>query len=234
MNHLSRRAFVEMATASVVGLGGVATANGAQLVYKPVDWKIADFERLVKANARVKQIFDIVQIREGKFLNNIKNSLNGLHFGFGIPENQIKVIAALHGPANLLNFDDYAWQKYRIGEWLDVKDPETGQPAVRNPFVRSKVSQEAKRNDDPNDENSMLQDSSIQTLQSRDVQFLCCHTATEEQSRVLIRERGLEAQPEEVVKDLLAHALPGVLVVASMVAAVALLQSDGHFSYITV
>jgi hypothetical protein len=72
------------------------------------------------------------------------------------------------------------------------------------------------------------------TLQSRNVQFLCCHTATEEQSRVLIRERRLETQPEEVVQELLAHALPGVLVAASMAVAIALLQSDDHFSYITV
>jgi hypothetical protein len=33
---------------------------------------------------------------------------------------------------------------------------------------------------------------------------------------------------------MLAHALPGVLVVASMVAAVALLQAEGHYTYVTV
>jgi hypothetical protein len=34
--------------------------------------------------------------------------------------------------------------------------------------------------------------------------------------------------------ETLAHMLPDVLVVASMVAAIALLQTDGHYSYITV
>jgi hypothetical protein len=37
-----------------------------------------------------------------------------------------------------------------------------------------------------------------------------------------------------IVKEMLAHALPGVLIVASMVAAIALLQTDGDYSYITV
>jgi len=37
-----------------------------------------------------------------------------------------------------------------------------------------------------------------------------------------------------VVKDLQAHTVPNVLIVPSMVATVALLQIDGHYSYITV
>jgi hypothetical protein len=74
----------------------------------------------------------------------------------------------------------------------------------------------------------------MQALQVRGVQFLCCHTVTEEQSRALIKQYALSQQPEEIVKDLLGHTVPGVLVVASMVSAIALLQSDGHYSYITV
>jgi hypothetical protein len=44
----------------------------------------------------------------------------------------------------------------------------------------------------------------------------------------------LTQQPEEIVKEMLAHKLPEELVVASMVAAIALLQTEGHYSYITV
>jgi hypothetical protein len=31
------------------------------------------------------------------------------HFGFGIPADQIQVVAALHGLSNLLNFEAAAW-----------------------------------------------------------------------------------------------------------------------------
>ena len=235
MTNLTRRLFLGQATASLAALGTMASRANPQLVYKRSDWKIAEFDRLVKDPSRVKQVFDENQIGGGKFLNNIKNSLNGLHFGFDIPSDQIKVVAAMHGPANALNFNDYVWQKYHIGEWLKVQDPKTGQPAVRNPFFVSNAAPEMHyATQDPNDENSLFQDTSIQALQLRGVQFLCCHTATEEQSRALIRQFALSQQPEEVVKDLLEHTVPGVLVVASMVSAIALLQSEGHYSYITV
>ena len=116
-----------------------------------------------------------------------------------------------------------------------MQDPKTGQPAVRNPFFTSRAAPEMHyATQDPDDENSLFQDTSIQALQLRGVQFLCCHTATEEQSRALIKQFALSQQPEEVVKDLLGHTAPGVLVVASMVSAIALVQSEGHYSYITV
>lgn len=234
MHKMSRRSFVGQAVVGAAALGAVAPRTDAQLVYKPSDWKLADFNRLIKDPARVKQVFDETQIGDGRFLNNIKNSLNGLHFSFDIPLNQIKIIAALHGPANLLNFDDYVWQKYRVGEWLKVNDPKTGQPAVRNIFYPAKTTSAHPTTEDPSDESSSYQDASIQTLQTRGVQFLCCHTATEEQARTLIKLYSLAQQPEEVVKDLLAHTQPGVLVVAAMVSAIALLQSEGRCTYVTV
>ena len=98
----------------------------------------------------------------------------------------------------------------------------------------SKSAQPRNASEDPNDEASSYQDASIQTLQARGVQFLCCHTATEEQSRVLIKLLSLTQQPEEIVKDLLAHLHPGILVVPAMVSAIALLQGEGHFTYVTV
>jgi hypothetical protein len=56
----------------------------------------------------------------------------------------------------------------------------------------------------------------------------------EEKVRARIAHSNLTHPPEEIAKEMLAHTVPGVLVVASMVAAIALLQTDGHYSYITV
>jgi len=235
MKPLTRRSLVGHAAIGLATFGAMTKPASAQLVYRSADWNIAEFERLVKYPARVKQVFDEIQIGGGRFLNNIKNSLNGLQFGFNIPANQIKIVSAMHGPANMLNFDDYVWKKYRIGEWLKIDDPLTVQPAVRNPFLVSKAGPDMHPgSQDPSDENSSFQDTSIQALQARGVQFLSCHTATEEQARVLIKQYNLAQQQEEIVKDLLAHTVPGVLVVAGMDAAIALLQSEGHYSYVTI
>lgn len=238
MVNITRRSFLSAAPAGLATLGTLARpayAADAQLVWKASDWKIAAFRELTEAQAQVKQLYDITQIGEGRFLNNIKNSLNGLRFGFGIPEKQVKIVAALHGPANLLNYDDYVWNKYQVGAWLNVTDPLSGKPAVENIFYRSDKSAASRESglQDPDNPNSLYQDTRIKTLQFRCVQFLACHTATEEQAQVLVRRNNLSQSPEQIVDDMLAHTVPEVLVVASMVAAIALLQAQGRYTYIT-
>lgn len=223
---------------SLIGIASTAAVNSnaeAQLVYRPTDWNMSAFHALLKKPARIKQVYDVIPIGDGRFLNNIKNSLNGLHFGFGIPADAIQVVAALHGPSNLVNYDDYVWQKYKVGEFLKVEDPKTGAPAVRNIFYPSAAGTNLQySSNDPNDDGSVYQDKSVQGLQSRGVRFLSCHTATEEQARGLVKRLNLSESPEQVVRDLQAHTVPGVLIVASMVAAVALLQTEGQYTYITV
>lgn len=235
MNPLTRRLFVAQAAAGFAALHALGRATPSeqpQLVWKSSQWKIKDFRKLIEDRARIKQVYDVTQINQGKFLNNVKNSLNGLCFGFDIPEQQIKIAVALHGPANMINYDDAIWAKYQVGEWLNVTDPATGKPAARNLYYPAKAQPGSAQ--DPDDPNSVDQDSSVQTLQTRGVQFLSCHTALEEQAHALIRRNKLTESPEVIVQDMLAHALPGVLVVASMVAAVALLQAEGHYTYVTV
>jgi intracellular sulfur oxidation DsrE/DsrF family protein len=146
----------------------------------------------------------------------------------------VQIIAALHGAANMINYDDSMWAKYHVGEWLAVNDPETGRPAVRNIFYPSKVTKATEAKEGPSDDKSSFQDKSVQGLQRRGVKFLTCHTATEEQAKVIVNRLKLTEEPEAVVKDLQAHTVPNVLIVPSMVACVALLQIDGHYSYITV
>lgn len=234
MSNFSRRQFVE-AAAAAAGLAAAtssAPALHAQLVDRSSDWKLSEFQHLVNTPARIKQVYDIIPIGEGKFLNNIKNSLNGLHFGFGYPAHQIQVVAALHGPSNLINYDDYVWEKYRIGEWLNVEDPATGKPATRNIFYSGQMPHFTST--DVESEDSLYQSTKVQVLQSRGVRFLSCHTASEEQARALVKRQHLSTTPDEIVKDWQTHTIPGVLIVASMVAAIAVLQCEGHYSYITV
>ena len=237
MENVTRRSFVSTAAAGIAMLGlftGASDPAEAQLVWKTSDWRLAEFDKLVHHPARIKQVWDVVNIGEGKFLSNIKNALNGLHYGYGVPTEQIKIAAALHGPTNMLNYDDYVWEKYGIGEWLGVTDPETQKAAVRNIFYKSKNGiQKESTAKDPNDPGSIFQDTSIEALQSRGVQFMSCHTATEEQAHALVKRNKLSQAPEEIVKDMLAHTQPNVLVNASMVSAIALMQAEGRYTYIT-
>lgn len=226
---ISRKRFLAL------GAAGAATALASpasgELVQTLKEWRSKPFESVVARPGHYRQVYDITIINKGVFLNNIKNSLNGFRFGFGIQPEEINIVAALHGNANLLNFDDTMWKKYKLGEYAAVTDPGTRAPAERNIFYASSANS-ADRN--PDSERSIYQDHSIQGLMNRHVNFLLCHTATEEQSRKLKKRFGISTPPEDIVRDLLAHTIPGSIVVPSMVATVAVLQLQHHFSYITV
>src|SRR5271169_1352816 len=93
MTKFTRRSLVGHAALGLAALGAMTAPTEAQLVYKPTDWNLADFDRLLKKRARVKQVFDETQIGGGRFLNNIKNSINGLQFSFNIAADQILIVS---------------------------------------------------------------------------------------------------------------------------------------------
>ena len=211
------------------------SANTTDLLYKPGDWQMASFQQLLHQPYEVKQLFDAAAIEDGNALGHMVNALNGLQFGFGIPPEQIKLVGAFRGQSTVLNYDDAMWEKYRIGEAAKINDPETGKPATRNIYAASAAGNPPKyASTDPNQNGSAFQDASIQALQARGVQFLACHIAMYRRATAIVREMKLQQTPEEVVADFTAHLLPGVLIVPSMVAAIPILQSKGHFTYLRV
>jgi intracellular sulfur oxidation DsrE/DsrF family protein len=225
----NRRSFLTTGAAALGTLAALPPTAEAQLVFQQTDWKAAEFSALVKHTGRAKQVFDVKAIADGKFLQGMKNSLNGFQFGFGIAPTSIKLVAGLHGPANLLNFSDAMWEKYPLGQFAQLNDPKTGKPATRNLYLHKT----ANTSTDLNDRNSIHQDWTIEALQQRGMQMLSCHNATEEIVRAMAAQASLKTEPEEIVHDLQANTVPGVLIVPAMVSAISLLQSEGHFTYIS-
>ncbi|MFP5276732.1 MAG: hypothetical protein ACLGPM_06435 [Acidobacteriota bacterium] len=236
MKPLSRRSFVGHAAAGVAALAAPALAAGeGSLLFKPGDWHMASFQHLLHQDYEAKQIFDATAIDGGNALGHMVNALNGLQFGFGIPASSIKLVGAFRGQASMLNFDDYLWEKYRIGERAKVNDPKTGKPATRNLYAASDAGNPPKyASSDPENEASAFHDSSMQTLRARGVQFLACHIAMYYIAKDTVKKQKLQQSPEEVLQEFTAHLLPGVLIVPSMVSAIPMLQSKGNFTYLRV
>ena len=233
MKQLSRRSFVSHAAAGVALMAAPAAPAAAERVYHTTDWKMAAFQQLLDQPAQAKQLFDMPSIEEGSGFDHMVNSLEGLQFGFGIPVDQIKIVAAIRAKATVLNFNDYIWDKYNVGEMAKVNDPETGKPATRNIFYASKAGNPPHySSQDPNDEGSSFRDSSIQGLQARGVQLLACHMAINSLAGGMMKKAKAEQSREDTVKEIQAHLLPGVIVVPSMVSAIAMLQTRGRFSYL--
>jgi hypothetical protein len=229
---VSRRSFLGTVGTGVAAMSTMAGSLGSaegELVYRHTDWKFADFDKLLKFKGRGKQMYDVDPIGGGDFLSVIKNSINGLHYGYDIPMNEIKIVAAMHGAANMLNFDDSMWAKYKLGEMLKIEDPTTKAPATRNIFYPKK---NPNGSTDPSDRSGIYQDYGIEALLPRGLQLLSCHNATEAQAGRIVKLNSLKESIEDVVGDLQSHTLPGVMLVPAMVAAIHMLQSEGHYSYI--
>lgn len=230
---LNRTSFLAASASLVAASSGVAAAQnvpgGTHYVERRSDFNEAQFRQLVGRPARVRQLFEQIAFKP-QVLSNIKNSLNGLIFGFGYNPSDVAMAFCPHGPAASLNYTDYVWDKYKLGDFLSAKDPQ-GNPVTSNVFVKAKAT--ADSNASPDDPSGMYQDTSIEMLQKRGVTFLTCHTAVEEQARALVKPGAPAAggNPTEVANDILTHLNPGVFVVPSMVATVAVLQHEYNYTY---
>lgn len=238
--NVSRRDFLSKAAlGAALGSAALAVsprgarASESDVFYTQAEWNSGAFTKLLRAKRDVKQIIDLTA-PDGVILAIHANSmLTGLERGFGVPADRILVVAALHAEANTLNFDDYAWKKYQIGAWLNVHDPVTKKPAERNIYNASTIAPNGKyASEDPNDHRSEEWDWSLQAIRGRGVQFLGCHLATEIAALEIVKRLKLKSSVESVADDLMAHTLPGVIWVPSVVSAIPIMETHGHFTYL--
>lgn len=181
--------------------------------------------------AGVRQVYEAT-IFDPAVLGSIKNSFNGLQFGFAYAPERIAIVLAGHGPSSIYAYTDYLWTKYRIGEFFAVKDS-SGNAMTKNAFLSPRAPLDSSA--DPDDERGLYQDASLETLMRRGLIVLTCHTAVEEQAGALVRKGFAppEMSAEDVAADILTHLIPGAIVVPSMVATIAVLQTTFRYSYLS-
>jgi len=222
---------------AVAAAAGAAPASaqtipgGTHFVERAADFDAKAFAAAVGRPAGIRQLWEAVAFKPAA-LNNVKNAMNGLQFGFGYAPESIAMAWCGHGPSAAYGYSDYVWKKYQIGTLFALKN-DAGDPIATNAFLASKTPPDKSSN--PDDPNGFYQDTSIQTLQARGLVVLACHTAIEEQSRNIVK-KGLApagASATDVANDILTHLIPGAIVVPSMVAAIAVLQQEYHYTYVT-
>lgn len=213
-----------------MGITPQAIPGGSHLVERADEFDLAAFSRVVDRPARIRQLYEAVAFHPA-VLNNIKNSFNGLQFGFGYPATAISIVFAPHGASAAYCYRDEIWQRYRIGEFLKLTDSQ-GSPVTANTFVSQRARFDAAAA--PDDEAGMYQDTSLETLQRRGLVVLTCHTAVQEHARALAA-RGFGppgTSRRQIADDILTHLIPGAVVVPAMVAAIAVLQAAYRYTYL--
>jgi hypothetical protein len=234
-NVMNRTTFLTASATLLAASGGVAEAQnvpgGTQLVERKADFDAAGFAAAVGRDANIRQAYEAIAFKP-TIWNNVKNSFNGLQFGYGYPADKIAVVFAAHGASTAYGYTDYVWRKYRIAEYFNLTDA-NGALLTSNVFVAKRASIEPQA--DPDDDKGMYQDTSIEMLQQRGLIYLTCHTAAEEQARGIVKKgfapAGMSAS--DVAGDILTHLIAGAIVVPSMVATIAVLQATYRYTYIT-
>lgn len=221
-----------LTSASLAASAAAAVPGGSALVERRANFDEAAFNGAVGKPADIRQMWENLGFIPGVF-NNMKNSLNGLIYGYGFAPDRITLVAANHGPSSAYTFSDETWHKYRIGEFLKLKNA-AGEAVTSNVFLARKSKLDPSAN--PDSLSGALQDTSIEALQSRGVVMLTCHTAVEEQAAKLVRGGFAPStmSPSEVAADILTHLIPGAVIVPSMVATIAVLQHRFAYTYATV
>lgn len=132
----TRRTVLKVAVSGTVG-AGFHRLLGHDL--KPGDplYQFEKYESITNRELTIRQVYEWPNISNPIIFANISNGLNGFQFSYEIPPSQVQVVVQPYSASNAAVYDDYIWQKYQFGVARNIKDPATGDFAVRNIFYPS-------------------------------------------------------------------------------------------------
>ena len=166
---------------------------------------------LEKLTGKHKQFFDTLQPNDGFSLAFAMYFLDLNHEAYGLADNQLTAVVGLRHFAMPMALPDALWDRYRIGENMQITDRTTGGPATRNPFLHP--------DGVPNP------GADITTLMKRGVLFTVCNVALTNLSSRMAGSAGVsaDAAKAEWTKSI----VPGTILVPVGVMAANLAQERG-------
>jgi hypothetical protein len=170
-NQFSRRTALGM-----IGSGVITSRVAFGHDLRPGDpgYRFREYEDIINRSAQIKQVYQWPNIANAILFANVRNGMNGFQFSYDIPPDDIQVVVQAYASANAATYDDFVWEKYRFGEALNVRDPQTNEPAARNIWYRTNVDHTTLAPGRQPSERShpFYEDTSIEGLQRRRVLFL--------------------------------------------------------------
>jgi intracellular sulfur oxidation DsrE/DsrF family protein len=168
-----------------------------------------------------RQVWEASEI-SAAWLNLMRESINGQVFAHDNPD--FLAVAAVHGTAHHVLFNQTMWDKYDLAQIAGAK-------SKRNDFVVEKSG--ATEKDDHQDVDGFYgpANNNIVSLQKRGAVFVACHDSIHAIARgIALRESNSGLPADAVAADLTNNLVSGVVLVPSVVAYLAELQ-DARFTY---
>ena len=226
MTHLvHRRGFLGRVLGASAALGLSRTQSASAQQGNPDAW-------ITTVKGRHRSLFDFPQHKNGVPLLHILNYLNtyGAAYNAASDAGAVGTFYSV-GPQSSISlaFNDAAWAKYGLGEYLSLKDA-TGKPYTRNVFFRPTAADahllvQAMQVPNMPALGGAMEAIGIENLQKMGTTFLMCANAFGVWCMEL-EARG-KGKAADLDKDLRANLLPGVVIVPAMVIAIEKAQGAG-------
>ena len=197
-----------------IPLGASAQAPGSSAALRrqglesPGPWSDAWLDKLT---GKHKQFFDTLDPGDGFALAFTMHFLNLNHQVYGLADSDLTAVVGLRHFAMPMALPDALWDRYRIGETMQIKDPATGGPATRNPFLHA--------------DGAPVAGADIPSLMKRGVLFTVCNVALTTLSGSMAKNAGVSRAAAE--EEWAAKLVPGTTLVPVGVMAVNLAQERG-------
>jgi hypothetical protein len=216
-----RRSFLGRLAGGAAALlaGGSAAAAAEPRMFGSALELADDDEWLKKLHGQYRQYFDATEYDNGFPLYYAFNWGKTMKETYKLSNSEVCAVIGLRhfaiGPA----FNDALWQKYKLGEFFKINDPQTKTASMRN-FLNSEAKGDL-----------MFAGSSIAEQVKNGAVVTVCNLATTILSGMTAQAAGLTIKPEEAYAEWKAALLPGTYLVPSGVLAVHRAQKVGNCTY---
>jgi hypothetical protein len=201
-------------------------------------WDMSWVDRVERLKHR--QVFDVPELADGVVFNNVSVYLRGFAEVYKTTDADMGVVVVFRHQAVPGVLNDDMWKRIKLGERTKIKDPATGELALRNPYLRIKPESPAAAPNaasaapgapaaaagaDPGPAGPAM---GVDTLIQRGFTVICCNLALMRNVAPLARAEGLST--EDARTAVINSLVPGVIRMPNGVFAVTRAQEAGcHF-----
>ena len=179
-----------------------------------------DMSWLQRINKRRRMVFDTFEVQGGAGLAFVASYLEGAEQAYGDPDAST-VLVHRHLSVPIVMGDDI-WRRMALGESLKLKDPTTGEPAQRNPFVGYRAGDRF---------SPTGASAGLDVLMQKGTIVLACNRALTGYANQLANKEKIDRA--QALKEMKANLIPGVYVVPNGVFGVCAAQ-EANCGYIAV
>lgn len=175
-----------------------------------------DMSWTARVTGQHRMVFDAPEIAEGVALHQARSFLQGYAETLKLTDRDLTAVIVFRHAAAPVVLDDELWADGAFAEKDKLKDPVSGEPAKRNPFIRIPAGSR---------HSLAWPDGALDQLMERGVIVLACELALRNVAGQIARRKEI---PRQDAMDLIAkHLLPGVVRMPSGIFATSHAQSLG-------